>query len=101
LHARGGHYLSNVGAQDITVEVAIDQLPPPSSVTTQAEFLRRSGIERLVEEGKRVWRDSAPLPDLATMKMRSRVNEAEALLDPKGLGDFRVVQWYAYTEPSV
>jgi len=93
LHARGSHYLSNVGAQDITVEVAIDQLPPPSSVTTQAEFLRRYGIERLVEEGKRVWRDNAPHPDLATMKMRSRVSEAEALLDHSGLGGFNTLEW--------
>jgi SAM-dependent MidA family methyltransferase len=62
-------------------------------VTTQADFLRRYGIERLVEEGKRVWRDNAPHPDLATMKMRSRVNEAEALLDRSGLGGFSVLEW--------
>ena len=27
------------------------------------------------------------------MKARSRVNEAEALTDPSGLGAFRVLEW--------
>jgi hypothetical protein len=27
------------------------------------------------------------------MKMRSRISEAAALLDPAGLGDFTVVEW--------
>jgi hypothetical protein len=29
------------------------------------------------------------------MKMRSRISEAEALLDPDGLGGFLVVEWRA------
>jgi len=92
-HARGVHYLSAVGEQDITVEVAIDQLPSPSHVTTQAEFLRRHGIESFVDEGRAAWQRSAPTPDLAAMTMRSRVSEAEALLDPDGLGAFSVAEW--------
>jgi len=92
-HARGAHYLSAVGEQDITVEVAIDQLPSPTHVTTQAEFLRAYGIEPLVEEGRTAWQQSAAQPDLAAMTMRSRVSEAAALLDPKGLGAFSVVEW--------
>ena len=32
-------------------------------------------------------------PDLAAMAMRSRVREAEALLDPSGLGGFTVLEW--------
>jgi hypothetical protein len=31
--------------------------------------------------------------DLAALRARSRVREAEALLDPDGLGAFRVVEW--------
>jgi len=27
------------------------------------------------------------------MKMRSRISEAEALLDPTGLGSFTVLEW--------
>jgi hypothetical protein len=29
------------------------------------------------------------------MKMRSRISEAEALLDPDGLGSFLVAEWRA------
>ncbi|MFM8714500.1 MAG: hypothetical protein ACKOE7_14270, partial [Actinomycetota bacterium] len=92
-HARGAHYLSAIGEQDITVEVAIDQLSSPTHVTTQAEFLHAYGIEPLVEEGRTAWQQSAAHPDLTAMTMRSRVSEAAALLDSKGLGTFSVVVW--------
>jgi hypothetical protein len=46
-----------------------------------------------VEEGRRVWTESAAAPTLAAMKMRSRISESEALLDPTGLGNFTVLQW--------
>ena len=92
-HGRGGHYLSAVGEQDIPVEVALDQLPVASAVTTQADFLHEFRIATLVEEGRAAWQRAADAPDLAAMVMRSRVREAEALLDPAGLGRFSVVQW--------
>jgi SAM-dependent MidA family methyltransferase len=92
-HERGAHYLIDPGSQDVTVEVALDQLPPPAAVRTQAQWLRRWGVDGLVEEGKRVWAESAARPGLEAMRMRSRVSEAEALLDPTGLGDFTVVEW--------
>ena len=92
-HGRGVHYLSAVGEQDITVEVALDQLSVASSVMTQAEFLHEFGIATLVDEGRAAWQRAAAAPDLAAMVMRSRVREAEALLDPAGLGGFSVVQW--------
>jgi len=92
-HGRGVHYLSAVGEQDITVEVALDQLPVASVVATQAEFLIEHGITAMVEEGQAAWQHAAAAPDLTAMVMRSRVREAEALLDPAGLGGFSVVQW--------
>lgn len=92
-HDRGSHYLSSVGEQDVTVEVALDQLPQPTSVSTQVEFLRQHGIDLLVAEGQAAWKQAAGSPDLKAMTMRSRVREAEALLDPAGLGGFSVVQW--------
>lgn len=92
-HDCGSHYLSLVGQQDVTVEVALDQLPQPTSVSTQVEFLRQHGIDLLVAEGQAAWKQAACSPDLAAMTMRSRVREAEALLDPAGLGGFSVVQW--------
>ena len=94
-HGRGGHPLEAVGAQDITCEVAVDQLAaavPLHSNRSQAEFLRAHGIEDLVEEGRRIWRERAHLGDLAAIRGRSRVGEAEALSDPEGLGAFRVIE---------
>jgi SAM-dependent MidA family methyltransferase len=90
---RGGHYLAEPGAQDITIDVPIDQLPEPDAVRTQSAFLQLWGIDELVAEGKRVWDEQAARPGLEAMKMRSRVSEAEALLDPGGLGGFLVAEW--------
>jgi SAM-dependent MidA family methyltransferase len=92
-HDRGAHYLAQPGSQDITTEVAIDQLPEPDTVRSQAQWLQLHGIDELVEEGKRHWEANAAHPDLAAMKMRSRVSESEALLDPTGLGAFTVLEY--------
>jgi SAM-dependent MidA family methyltransferase len=92
-HGRGDHPLVRLGEQDITCEVAIDQLPKPTRVERQAAWLRRHGIDELVDEGKRVWEERKHLGDLEAVRARSRVNEAEALLDPNGLGAFTVLEW--------
>ena len=92
-HERGAHYLSDPGQQDITTDVALDQLPRPASVRTQAAFLAAHGIGDLVEEGRRVWHERSAAPDVAALTARSRVREAEALTDPTGLGGFTVAEW--------
>jgi SAM-dependent MidA family methyltransferase len=96
-HARGGHYLADKGEQDITAEVAVDQLVAiagtPDAVRSQAQFLAYWGIDELVDEGRRIWAERAHAPDLAAMAARSRVREAEALTDPRGLGAFTVLEW--------
>jgi SAM-dependent MidA family methyltransferase len=92
---RGEHYLAAPGTQDITIDVPIDQLPEPDTVRSQAQFLQRWGIDELVAEGKRVWEEQAARPGLEAMTMRSRISEAEALLDPAGLGAFLVAEWRA------
>jgi SAM-dependent MidA family methyltransferase len=92
-HERGGHYLDDPGSQDITTDVCVDQLPQPDAVRTQSQWLQLHGIDELVEEGKQYWAEHAALPDLAAMKMRSRVAESEALLDACGLGNFLVMEW--------
>ena len=92
---RGDHYLVAPGSQDITIEVPIDQLAEPDTVRSQSQFLQRWGIDELVEEGKRVWAEQAARPGLEAMRMRSRISEAEALLDPDGLGGFLVAEWRA------
>lgn len=96
-HDTAGDPLAAVGTADITVEVCVDQLAhavgDPTSVRSQAEFLRAHGIGELVEEGKAIWHERAHLGDLEAVRGRSRVTESEALLDPTGLGAFRVVEW--------
>lgn len=96
-HGRGAHYLRNVGEQDITADVCLDQLVErvgePDAVRSQAQFLQRWGIEDLVAEGRRVWEEEAARPGLRAMTMRSRISEAEALCDPGGLGGFTVVEY--------
>jgi SAM-dependent MidA family methyltransferase len=95
-HDRGDHELRDPGSQDITCEVALDQLAdvrPPDAVRTQAQWLALHGIDELVEEGRRLWREGAATGDLAALKARSRIREAEALTDPTGLGAFTVAEW--------
>jgi SAM-dependent MidA family methyltransferase len=101
-HQRGGHPLTDLGAQDITVEVAIDQLAavrPPTTQQTQADFLHAHGIDELVEEGRRTWAERAHVGDLAAVRARSRVSEAAALTDTDGLGSFTVLQWVRPDDP--
>jgi SAM-dependent MidA family methyltransferase len=90
-HERGAHYLAAPGEQDITTQVALDQLPEPSAVRTQAQLLQLFDIDELVEEGRAAWQAAAASPTVDAMRMRSRVREAEALLDPTGLGRFLAV----------
>lgn len=94
-HDRGAGVLDDVGDQDITVDVCIDQLARVEvpDEATQADWLRAHGIDALVDEGRRIWSERAHLGDLTAVRGRSRVREAEALTDPSGLGGFRVLEW--------
>jgi SAM-dependent MidA family methyltransferase len=95
-HGRGGHPLLHLGSQDITCEVAADQLASvraPAVDRTQADFLRSFGLDLLAEEARRSWYDRAAIGDLQALRSRSRVGEAAALADPAGLGAFRVLEW--------
>lgn len=94
-HGRGVSPFEQPGGQDITCEVAFDQLPPSDDCVVQAVWLRRWGIEELVDEGRRIWTERAALGDLAALRARSRISEAAALLDPEGLGAFLVSSWTA------
>jgi SAM-dependent MidA family methyltransferase len=94
-HERGSHYLRDVGLQDITTEVCIDQLPEHDAVRSQAQFLQRWGIDELVAEGRAAWSAAAGAPNVEALRMRSRVREAESLLAADGLGAFVVAEWRA------
>jgi SAM-dependent MidA family methyltransferase len=94
-HERGFHYLIEPGSQDITTQVMIDQMMkavPGLSVASQAEWLRTWEIGDLVAEGSRYWEEHKSAPDIAAIKMRSRINEAHALTDRDGLGAFSVLE---------
>lgn len=95
-HQPGEDPLSDLGLQDITTDVAVDQLAavrPPTSDLVQAEWLGLHGIDDLVVEAKAAWQSGAANPDVAALAARSRVEEARALTDPSGLGAFRVLEW--------
>jgi SAM-dependent MidA family methyltransferase len=92
-HQRGSAPLDDLGSQDITCEVPVDQLPPPTRDTVQADWLRSFGLDELVDEGRRVWAERAHVGDLEAVRALSRVNEAEALTDMSGMGRFRVLEW--------
>jgi SAM-dependent MidA family methyltransferase len=95
-HQRGGRPLDGAGTQDVTVEVAVDQLHAaavPNERRSQRDFLIAYGIGELVAEGRRVWTERAHLGDLEALTARSRISEAEALTDPVGLGGFSVLEW--------
>ena len=95
-HLPGGHPLDGPGSQDITCEVALDQLGRvgvAEATMTQAEFLRAHGLDGLVAEARATWQERAAIGDLEALKARSRVNEAEAITDEGGLGGFTVSVW--------
>lgn len=98
-HGRGAPPLEAPGAQDITADVVLETVRVAAGregfgvveELAQAEWLRRLGVEELVEEGRRAWEDGAAAGALRAVKGRSRVHEAEVLLHPAGLGAHRVV----------
>jgi len=95
-HGRGGHPLEHLGEQDITCDIAVDQLTavrPVVSYPTQTEFLRDHGLASMVDEARGAWQERAHIGDLEALRHRSRLTEADALTDPEGLGAFKVLQW--------
>lgn len=95
-HGRAGGPLDDLGRQDVTCEVAVDQLAlvrPPTSDRSQADWLARHGLDDLVGEARSTWQERAHVGDLAALAARSRVLEAAALTDRGGLGGFRVLEW--------
>ena len=95
-HGPGGHPLDHLGEQDITCEVAEDQLEavrPILRYGTQSEFLADHGLAVMVGDARRAWEARAHIGDLEALKHRSRLTEADALTDPSGLGAFRVLEW--------
>ena len=97
-HRPGGRPLERPGSQDITADVCLEALRRAAGwagftvieESTQAAWLRALGLEALVEEARAVWHGRSE-NDLAALKSRSLVHEAEALTDSSGLGAHRVL----------
>lgn len=95
-HGRGSSPVDDPGDQDLTCEVAVDQLASvrtPDANRSQSEWLGAHGLEDLVAAARATWHERAAIGDLAALAARSRVGEAAALSDPAGLGAFRVLEW--------
>lgn len=95
-HGRGGPPFDAPGSQDVTCDIAVDQLAlvrRPDTDLSQADYLGAMGIGELVAEGRRIWSERAGIGDLAAVAARSRVTEADALTDPDGLGAHRALVW--------
>jgi SAM-dependent MidA family methyltransferase len=94
---RGSSPLDHPGSQDITADVPLEALHRAATAaglsvlvqTTQADWLRSLGIDELVEQARAAWHGRSA-NDLAAIAARSRVHEADALLDPAGLGGHQV-----------
>ena len=92
-HGKGTSPLACPGQQDITSDVAFDQLPPPASLQTQADFLQDWGIQSLVTEAQKEWQRNAATPTIETLIARSRPTEAKTLCDPTTFGNYKAAQW--------
>ena len=95
-HERGLDPFAAAGSCDITADVGVDFVGLEhlaSSVSTQQQFLEEHGIGSLVDAARRTWHERAAIGDLSALAARSRAGEADALVDPSGVGAFVVMQW--------
>ncbi|MDF1597401.1 MAG: SAM-dependent methyltransferase [Acidimicrobiia bacterium] len=98
-HHVGPHPLDAPGETDITSDVnftALQALAADRGADVeyhrQDEFLSSLGLRERLSQLRRRELDLARHGDpLERLKIRSRKNEAETLLNPRGLGDFRVL----------
>ena len=95
-HRAGGAPWEAVGNQDITCDVAVDQLSfvkEPTSNRSQSEFLDAYGLSTFVADAREVWHGNSANSNLDAMRARARVQESRALTDDSGLGAHRVLEW--------
>lgn len=99
-HHLGPHPLDRPGETDITADVNFSALVETAqslprtevSLTRQEDFLSHLGLQNRLEDLRRSEMSMAADPSqLARLRARSLKTEAETLLHPRGLGDFRVL----------
>jgi len=98
-HHLGPDPLLEPGANDITVDVDFGALVAVAEdagavteLTTQAAFLEDLGLRDEIERLRRRERELAASGEtMGRLQVRSEATDAETLLHPRGLGDFRVL----------
>jgi SAM-dependent MidA family methyltransferase len=98
-HHLGPHPLDEPGATDITADVnfsalltSAEALGAEVELSRQDDFLSVWGLrERLSLYRRRELELARTGPEVDRLRERSRATEAETLLHPRGLGDFRVM----------
>lgn len=95
-HHLGPHPLDEPGDTDITADVnftALMDLHPSATLVRQDDFLGELGLrDRLGELRKAELEAVRSGDDLRRLRLRTLKTEAETLLHPRGLGDFRVLE---------
>ena len=94
-HHLGPHPLDEPGATDITADVnftALLDVAPNASLHRQDDFLADLGLRERLSELRRAELEAARAGDeMERLRLRTLKTEAETLLHPRGLGDFRVL----------
>jgi SAM-dependent MidA family methyltransferase len=95
-HHLGPHPLDEPGETDITADVnfsALVDLVPKSRIHRQDDFLGSLGLRDRLSEVRRLELEAARVGDeTERLALRALKTEAETLLHPRGLGDFRVLE---------
>lgn len=95
-HHLGPHPLDEPGETDITADVnfsALIDIPAMAKLHRQDDFLTGLGLRDRLSELRRAELDAARARDEGErLRLRSLRTEAETLLHPRGLGDFRVLE---------
>jgi SAM-dependent MidA family methyltransferase len=95
-HHLGPHPLDEPGETDITADVnftALVDLHPGARLWRQDDFLTDLGLRDRLSELRKAELEVARSGDqMERLRLRSLKTEAETLLHPRGLGDFRVLE---------
>jgi SAM-dependent MidA family methyltransferase len=102
-HHLGPHPLDEPGETDITADVnftALLDLHPTATLRRQDDYLRDLGLRDRLSELRRDELEAARTGDeMERLRLRTVKSEVETLLHPRGLGDFRVLQFDIHPEP--
>lgn len=102
-HHLGPHPLDEPGETDITADVnfsALLDLSPGARLRRQDDFLAGLGLrDRLSALRRQELAAAREGREMDRLRLRTLVTEAETLLHPRGLGDFRVLEIRVNGEP--